>query len=166
LPSKGATPREIAEEEGSLYRLIITYFLQELCPYVSQLGTNPLAVELGTAAFLREPIYNKLASVYNDSTHESLKSFVLNHDIYVTCGIQKEAPATFDELSELAVSQGMEVIINKHYRQARRWRVRSGNHKPFDACCANRPYLLLYHSNLLECGDQVLSSLAVPSLTV
>jgi hypothetical protein len=54
--SKGAKPREIAEEDGSLYHLIIAYFLQELCPYVSQLGTNPLAVELGTVGFLHEPI--------------------------------------------------------------------------------------------------------------
>jgi hypothetical protein len=146
--------------------LIITYFLQDLRPYVSQLGTNPLAVELGTAGLIiHEPIYryNKLASVYNDSMHESLKSFVLVHDIYVTSGVQKEAPATFDELSALAVSQGME-FINKHYRQARRWQVQSGNHKPFDAYCASRPYLLLYHNNLLECGNQILSSLTVLKL--
>jgi hypothetical protein len=82
----------------------------------------------------------------------------LNHNIYATSGVQKvqkEAPATFDELSALAVSQGIK-FTNKHYRQARRWQVQSGNHnKPFDAYCANRPYLLLYHNNLLECGDQV-----------
>jgi hypothetical protein len=60
--SKGAKPREIAEY-GSLYRLIITNFLQELRLYVSQLGKNPLAVELGAADFLHEPIYNNLASV-------------------------------------------------------------------------------------------------------
>jgi hypothetical protein len=52
--SKGAKPREISEE-SSLYRLIITYFLQKLRPYVSQLGTNLLAVELGTVGFLHEP---------------------------------------------------------------------------------------------------------------
>jgi hypothetical protein len=79
--------------------LILTYFLQELRPYVSQLGTNPLAVELGTAGFLHEPLYNKLASVYNDSTHELLKSFVVNHDIYVTSDVQKETPATSDDTS-------------------------------------------------------------------
>ncbi len=141
----------------------MTYFLQELRPDVCQLGTNPLAVELGTAGFLHEPIYNKLASVCNDSTHESLKSFVVNHDIYVTSGVEKDAPATFDELSALALLQGMD-FINKHYRQARRWQVQSGNHKPFDAYCANRPYLLLCHNNLLKYGNQVLSSLAVPKL--
>jgi hypothetical protein len=106
LLSKGAKSREITED-GSLYGLIITHFLQGLRPYVSQLGTNPLAVELGTAGFLHEPIYNKMASIYNDSTHESLKSFVLNHDIYVTSGIQKEAPATLDTLSALAALQGI-----------------------------------------------------------
>jgi hypothetical protein len=78
------------------------------------LGTNPLAVELGTADVLHEPIYNKLASVYNDSTPESLKSFVVNHNIDVTSGVQKEAPATFDELLALALLQGMD-FINKHY---------------------------------------------------
>jgi hypothetical protein len=161
--SKGAKPRREIAEDGSLYRFSITYFLQELCPHVSQLGTNLLAVELGAAGFLHEPIYNKLASVCNNSMHGLLKSFVLNHDIYVTSGVQKEAPATFDELSVLAVLQDME-FINKHYSQARRWQIQSGNHKPFDAYCANRPYLLLYHNNLLECGNQILSSLAVPKL--
>jgi hypothetical protein len=115
--SKGAKPREILED-GSLYRLILTFFLQELRPFVSHLGTNPLAVELGTAGFLHEPIYNKLASIYNDRTHASLKLFVVNHDIYVTSGVQKEAPATFDVLSALAVSQGMD-FINKHYHFAK-----------------------------------------------
>jgi predicted urease superfamily metal-dependent hydrolase len=108
------------------------YLLQELCPYVSQLGTNPMAVELGTVGFFHEPLYNKLASVYNDSTHELLKLFVVNHDIYVTSGVQNEAPATFDQLSALAVSQGID-FINKHYCQARRWQQQSGNHKTFDS---------------------------------
>jgi hypothetical protein len=134
-----------------------------LRPYVCQLGTNPLAVDLGTAGFLHEAIYNKLASVYNDSSQESLKSFLVNHDIYVTAGIQREAPATFDQLSALAVSQGID-FINKHYRKAKRNQGLSGNHKPFDAYCDNRPYLLLYDKSLVECGDQVLSSLAVPKL--
>jgi hypothetical protein len=103
-------------------------------------------------------IYNKLASVYNNSIHEPLKSFdVLNHDIYVTSCVRKEAPATFDALPALAVSQGVD-YINKHYCQAR-----SGNHhESFDAYCANRPYLLLYNNNLLKCGNRFLSSLAVP----
>ncbi len=105
-----------------MYHLILAFFLQELRPFVSHLGTNLLAVELGTAGFLHEPIYNKLASVYNDHTNASLKFFMVNHDIYVTSGIQKEAPATFDELSALAVSHGMD-FINKHYCQARRWQV-------------------------------------------
>ncbi len=54
--SKGSKPREISEDR-TLYHLILTYFLQEPCPYVSQLGTNLLAVELGTAGFLHEPTY-------------------------------------------------------------------------------------------------------------
>jgi hypothetical protein len=72
---KGAKPREISED-GSLYRLILMFFLQDLRPFVSHLGTNPLAVELGTAGFLHEPIDNKLASIYNDRTHASLKPFM------------------------------------------------------------------------------------------
>jgi hypothetical protein len=42
--------------------------------------------------------------------------------------------------------------------------MQSGNHKPFDSYCETRPYLLLYHNSLLECGDQALSNLAVPKL--
>jgi hypothetical protein len=95
--------------------------------------------------------------------HASLKSFVVNHDIYVTSGVQKEAPATFDVLSALAVSQGMD-FINKHYCHARRCQVQSGNHKPFDVHCGNQPYLLIYHNSLQECGNQVLLSLAIPKL--
>jgi hypothetical protein len=117
--SKGAKRREITGD-GTFYRLIMTYFLQELWPYVSQLGTNPLPVELGTAGFLHKAIYNKLASVYNDHTCDKLlKSFVVNHDVSITSGVQKEAPATFDQLSALAISQGMD-FVNTHYHQARR----------------------------------------------
>jgi hypothetical protein len=77
---------------------------------------------------------------------------------------KRHQPATLDELPALAVSQGME-FINKHYCQAMRWQGTVRKHKPFDAHCANRPYLLLYHNNLLKCGgNQVLSSLAVPKL--
>jgi hypothetical protein len=88
---------------------------------------------------------------------------VVNHDIYVTNGIQKEVSAIFDKLSALAVSQGMD-FVNKHYCQARIWQVQSGNHKPFDAYCGTRLYLILYHNSLLECGNQVRSSLAVPKV--
>jgi hypothetical protein len=55
----------------------MTYFLQELWPYVIQLvGTNPLVVELGTVGYLHEPRYNKLVSMYNNSMHKFLKLFV------------------------------------------------------------------------------------------
>jgi hypothetical protein len=101
----------------------------------------------------------------NDSAvHMELKSFAVNHDIHAAGGILKEAPATFDELSALAVSQVM-VFINKHCREARRWQTQSGNHKPFDTCCSSRPHLCLHHNSLQECGNPpVSSSLAVPKL--
>jgi hypothetical protein len=66
---KGAKPREISEDR-SLYCLILTFCFQELCPFVSHLGTNPPTVELGAARFLHEPIYNKLVV---DHTNASLK---------------------------------------------------------------------------------------------
>jgi hypothetical protein len=62
-----------SKKKKYLYCLILTFFFQELCPFVSHLGTNPPAVELGAARFLHEPIYNKLVSVYNDHTNASLK---------------------------------------------------------------------------------------------
>jgi hypothetical protein len=43
--SKGNEPREISEG-GSLYHLILTFFLQKLRPFVSQLGTNPWQLNL------------------------------------------------------------------------------------------------------------------------
>jgi hypothetical protein len=100
---------------------------------------------------------------YNDSTHESLKWFVVNHDIYVTSRIQKEAPATFDDLfgigcvprngfhqQSLSPSQEMESIV---------WQTQA----MFDAYCGKQPYLLLYHNSLLECANQVLLSFAFQS---
>jgi hypothetical protein len=53
--SKGSKPRELSED-GSLYRLILVYFLQELRPYVNQLGTNPLAVQLSEVVETKESI--------------------------------------------------------------------------------------------------------------
>jgi hypothetical protein len=125
--------------------LIQTFFLEELLlhPFVSQLGTNPLAIELGTG------VMNLFTTSWQASI---LKLFVVNQDIYVTSGIQKEGPATCDELSALTVSQGMD-FLNKLYSQARRWQVQYGNHKPFNAYCGTQHYLLLYHNSLLECGD-------------
>jgi hypothetical protein len=84
--SNGTKPREISMGEGSLYHAIIVYFLQELRPFVLQLGLNPTAVELGTSGFLHEPVYNKLVNVYNDSTRELLKSFKMGNDICITYG--------------------------------------------------------------------------------
>jgi hypothetical protein len=160
--SKGTKPREITRD-GSLYRVILVYFLQELRPFVLRLGLNPTPVELGTAGFLHEAVYNKLASVYNDASLKSLLSFKIENDIYVTSGVQEDAPATFDKLSALAFCQAMN-FLNKHYREAVRKRTLSGNHKPFYAYCTNRPYLLLYYDYITECGDTVLGSLACPKL--
>jgi hypothetical protein len=138
-------------------------FFPRTLPFCKSAWYQPgVALELGTTAgFLHEPIYNKLVSIYNDSTHASQKTVVVNHDIYVTSGIKKEVPATFDELSPSSVSQGMD-FLNKHYRQARRWQLQFSNYEPFDAYCGNWHYLLLYHNSLLECGDQVLLSLVFP----
>jgi hypothetical protein len=44
---------------------------------------NPKAVERGTAGFLHEAIYNKLASAYDDATNELLKSFKRYNDNYI-----------------------------------------------------------------------------------
>jgi hypothetical protein len=160
--SKGTKPREIMCN-GSLYRVILVYFLEELRPWVLQLGLNPTAVELGTAGFLHEPVFNKLASVYNDANNVKLNSFKTDNDIYIALAVQDNAPATFDPLSGLAFSQAMN-FINKHYREAVQKRGLSGNHKPFYAYCKNRPYLLLYYDSITECGDIVLGALASPKL--
>jgi hypothetical protein len=118
--SKGTKSREIMGD-GSLYHVILVYFLQELrCALLccSWGWLNPTAVELGTSGFLYEPLYNKLVNVYMDGTRESLKSFKMGNDIYmITYRIQEDAPATFDILSALALSQAMN-FINKHYREA------------------------------------------------
>jgi hypothetical protein len=159
---KGTKPREIMGD-GSLYHVILVYFLQELRPFVLQLGLDPTAVELGTAGFLHEPVYNKLVNVYNDATRESLKSFKMDNAICITYGVHKNAPATFDKLSALAFSQAIN-FINKHYREAVQKCPLSGNYKPFFTYCTNRLHLLLYYNSITKCGDTVLGSLACPKL--
>jgi hypothetical protein len=127
--SKGTKPREMMGD-GSLYHVILVCFLQELCPFLLQLGLNPTAVELGTAGFLHETVYNKLVNVYNNATHESLKSFKMDNDICITYGVEEDVPATFDKLSALAFSQAMNFIVNKHYHEEVQKHTLSGNHKP------------------------------------
>jgi hypothetical protein len=160
--AKGTKPREILGD-GSLYRVILVYFLQSLRHYVLRLGLNPSAVQLGTSSFLHEDVYNQLANVYNDATNESLKSFKLDNEIYISAGVKTDAPATFEQLPALAFCQAMN-FINKHYRALVRRRLSSGNHKPFDQYCRDRPYLLLYYNNIVECGSSVLGTLACPTL--
>jgi hypothetical protein len=89
-------------------------------------------------------IYDKLASVYNDATHEPLKQFQRDDDIYITSGVQEDVPATFDKLSALAFCHQTMNFIIKHYREAVQKSALSGNHKPFFAYCLNRPYLQRY----------------------
>jgi hypothetical protein len=162
--SKGAKPREITRD-GSLYRVILVYFLQELRPIVLQLGMNPTAVQLGTGGFLHERIYNKLAHVYNDASHDSLSSIAVNHDLYISCGVSEDCPSKFDNLSAIAFSQTMS-FINHHYRVAVRNRQTSGCHKEFHSYCGQRPYLLLYHDLINESGGEtsVLGNMAFPKL--
>lgn len=162
--TKGAKPKEITRD-GSLYRVILVYFLQELRPIVLQLGMNPTAVQLGTGGFLHERIYNKLAHVYNDASRECLSSFPTNHDLYISCGVPEDAPSKFDKLSALAFSQAMN-FINNHYRVAVRNRQTSGCHKEFHCYCGQRPYLLLYYDLINESGGETstLGNMAFPKL--
>jgi hypothetical protein len=164
--TKGAKPREITRD-GSLYRVILVYFLQELRPIVLQLGMNPTAVQLGTGGFLHEQIYNKkLAHVYNDASRDSLSSsFATNHDLYISCGVPEDYPSKFDNLSALAFSQAMN-FINNHYRVTVRNQQTSGCHKEFHCYCGQRPYLLLYHDLINESGGKTstLGNMAFPKL--
>ena len=67
---KGTKPKEI-QEDGSLYRLMLTFFLQKYRHLVTQLGTNPTAAQLGSNKFLHERIFYMLADSYNDATDPS-----------------------------------------------------------------------------------------------
>jgi hypothetical protein len=70
--------------------MVLVYFLQELHAFVLWLGLNPTALEVGTAGFLHEALYNKLASVYNNATNDLPKSVKSDNDIYITSGAKED----------------------------------------------------------------------------
>jgi hypothetical protein len=69
---KGSKPQAVTKD-GTYYRVILTYFLQELRIYVTGLGENPTAKQLDDSKqFLHADKYAKLAEAYN-SDRDDLK---------------------------------------------------------------------------------------------
>jgi hypothetical protein len=56
------------QQEGTFYRVIVTYFLQDVRPYVIKLGSQPNKSALDKRELLHQPIFDKLAEVYNDES--------------------------------------------------------------------------------------------------
>ena len=115
---KGSKPPAVTKD-GTYYRVILTYFLQDLCHFVTRLGENPTAKQLDDSKqLLHADKYAKLAEAYS-SDHDDLNTFIGNHQIYADAGVTANQPSVFNELSPLEFCQTMD-YINSHYRDTKR----------------------------------------------
>jgi len=160
---KGTRPKEV-REDGSLYRLILTFFLQKHRHLVTQIGTNPSAAQLGSNKFLHERIYNVLSASYNNKDEPNISSMNLDDDTYTAAGLTETAPSQFDKMTGALFSQTLD-FINKQYKLAFEKSKRSGHHHDFSCYCSGTPWVLLYHNNLMETGDSILNDLVHADLS-
>jgi hypothetical protein len=103
------------QQEGTFYRVIVTYFLQDVRPYVIKLGSQPNKSALDKRELLHQPIFDKLAEVYNDESRNDLKSLPYTHEMYAKCNVHANIPSKFDPLTARDISESLD-FINYHYR--------------------------------------------------
>lgn len=160
--NKGKRPTKITSK-GSLYRVILTYFLQDMWEFVKKIATNPEGFELNVPCTHHERCWNMLSGRYNDPALVDLNTFDALDNVFVSTGINGDKSTMYDKLTGATFSATM-VYFNKIYRGIYNPCNKSGNHQDFGDYCQNRPYTFLYHSNLLEIQDCVLTNLAYPQL--
>ena len=153
--NKNAKPSAVTTDD-SFWRAISTYFLQTLRPHVIKLGNNPDISNIDQRKFLHEDIWNLIAAQYNQEDHPDLRTFLKNDVYYESCEIPEDIVRRFNVLSSLELSQLM-AHIHDHYKKAIRNMTKSGSHLPFQKFCGTRPWLLLYHQNIVEAPVQMWS---------
>jgi hypothetical protein len=135
------------QQEGTFYRVIVTYFLQDVRPYVIKLGSQPNKSALDKRELLHQPIFDKLAEVYNDESRNDLKSLPYTHEMYAKCNVHANIPSKFDPLTARDISESLD-FINYNYRISMQNCRKSGSHDDFHNFVRNKPYLLTYHQCL------------------
>lgn len=98
--SKSQKP-EVVQHDGTLYRVIVTYFLQEVRPYVIKLGSQPGKDALDKREILHQSVFERLAKVYNDEAREDLKTLPYTHDMYAKWNLSPNIPSYFDHLTDV-----------------------------------------------------------------
>jgi hypothetical protein len=147
--SKSQKP-EVVQHDGTLYRVIVTYFLQEVRPYVIKLGSQPGKDALDKREILHQSVFERLAKVYNDEAREDLKTLPYTHEMYAKWNLSRNIPSYFDhDLTALDISQILD-FINFHYKDRMRDCRRSGSHDEFYNFVRTKPFLFVYHQCLMD----------------
>ena len=158
---KSTAPNSISKP-GTYYRIINTYMVDQNCPDVVNIGSNPTMADLDSRRFLHKSIYDKLLLSYHDSSCQVINGFAFPEVLYFeNAGVPAEITNNFDVISSQDFSDVMG-YLNFHYQVAHRKNKSSGNHDDFEKFVGNRPYLLYYHLWLLQVPS--LQNLAVPTL--
>jgi hypothetical protein len=76
--SKKSKP-EAVRQEGTLYRVINTLFLQDIRHLVVRLGNQPTVRALDKREFLHQDIFEALVNIYNDGSREDLLKLPHKH---------------------------------------------------------------------------------------
>jgi hypothetical protein len=139
----------VTQQEGTLYRVIVTYFLQDVRPHVIKLGSQPGKNALDKREFLHQAVFEKLAEVYNDELRDDHKSLPYRHEMYAKWNINANIPSKFDPLTALYISEILD-FINYHYKDRMRDCRKSGNHDVYQNFVRTKPYLFLYHHRLSD----------------
>ncbi len=119
-----------------------------------KLGNNPDIQNVDQRKFLHEDIWHLAAEEYNKVDHPDLRTFLKNDTYYKACQIPEDIVKHFDVVTPLELSQLM-AHIHVHYKKAVRNMQTSGNHSLFHRFCGTRPWLMLYHKNIVEAPIQM-----------
>ena len=154
------TKPQAVRQEGTLYRVINTFFLQEVRHLTTKIGNQPTARALDKREFLHKDTFEKLAKIYNDSSREDLNKLSHPHDFFVDTKVAFNVASNFDALTAHDFSQILS-FINSHYKDCIRKSRKSGSHGPFQNYVKTMPFLFAYYLSLAEAPVE-LQNLAQP----
>lgn len=146
--SKQSKP-EAVRQEGTLYRVINTVFLQDVRHLVVRLGNQPTVSAVDKRDFLHQDIFEALVKIYNDGSREDILKLPHKHDFFDKTKVADDIASKFDPLTPLEFSEIFD-FLNYHYKVALRNSKKSGNHSPFQNFVQTRPYIFAYYLCLIE----------------
>jgi hypothetical protein len=105
---------------GTYYRIINTYMVDQNCPDVVNICSNPTMVDLNSHHFLHKSIYNRLLLSYHDSSCQAKNRFAFPEVLYFeNASVPSEIANNFDVISSQDFSDVMG-YLNFHYQVAHR----------------------------------------------